>query len=107
LTPNPQSPHPPPLTYNASVKATHASNQPMAQPSIEPYTVALAQIDVTLGDLDANLEKHLRYVEQAKDAGASLLVFPECSLTGYYLQDITGTIGMSVSPPAPPLQTLL
>jgi predicted amidohydrolase len=79
----------------------------MTQASHELYTVALAQIDVTLGDLDANLEKHLRYVEEAKEQGASLLVFPELSLTGYYLQDITSTIGMQVSPPAPPLQKLL
>lgn len=74
---------------------------------IEPYTVALAQVTAKLGDLDANLCKHLEYVEQAKEAGASLLVFPELSLTGYYLQDITNEIGMRVSPPAPPLQKLL
>jgi NAD+ synthase (glutamine-hydrolysing) len=79
----------------------------MAQPSHEPYTVALAQIDVTLGDLECNLTKHLEYVERARDAGASLLIFPELSLTGYYLQDITNQIGMCVSPPAPPLQKLL
>ncbi len=79
----------------------------MAQPSHEPYTVALAQIDVTLGDLDCNLTKHLEYVERAREAGASLLIFPELSLTGYYLQDITNQIGMCVSPPAPPLQKLL
>src|SRR3954467_10070685 len=79
----------------------------MTQASHEPYTVALAQIDVTLGDLDANLAKHLEYIDKAREMGASLLVFPELSLTGYYLQDITNQIGMSVSPPAPPLQTLL
>src|SRR5207237_7985554 len=79
----------------------------MTAHSLKPYTVAIAQISVKLGDLEANLAKHLDYVEQAKDAGASLLVFPELSLTGYYLQDITNEIGMSVSPPAPPLQKLL
>lgn len=73
----------------------------------EPYTVALAQIDVTLGDLEANLKKHLEYVEQAKEKGASLLIFPELSLTGYYLQDITSVIGLRVSPPDPPLQRLM
>jgi NAD+ synthase (glutamine-hydrolysing) len=79
----------------------------MGEASLQPYTLALAQIDVTLGDLEANLAKHLEYVERAKDAGASLLIFPELSLTGYYLQDITNQIGMCVSPPAPPLQKLL
>ncbi len=79
----------------------------MPQPPLEPYTVALAQIDVKLGDLQANLKKHLEYVEKAKEADAALLIFPELSLTGYYLQDITNQIGMCVSPPAPPLLALM
>jgi predicted amidohydrolase len=72
-----------------------------------PYTVALAQISVTLGNLEANLEKHLDYVKRAKEAGASLLVFPELSLTGYYLQDITNAIAMRLDPPSPALRQLL
>lgn len=79
----------------------------MPQPPLEPYTVALAQINVKLGDMDANLKKHLEYVEQAKDAGASLLIFPELSLTGYYLQDITHEIGIPISPPGEPLRQLM
>jgi NAD+ synthase (glutamine-hydrolysing) len=79
----------------------------MPQIPYEPYMVALAQISVKLGDRDANLQKHLDYIDQAKEAGASLIVFPELSLTGYYLQDITSEVGMRVSPPAPPLKELL
>jgi predicted amidohydrolase len=79
----------------------------MTRPSLTPYTVGIAQINVKLGDLEANLAKHLEYVERAKEAGASLLIFPELSLTGYYLQDITNQIGMSVSDPPPPLQKLI
>lgn len=51
-------------------------------------TLALAQINTKLGDVDANLKKHLDYIRQAKSGGADLLVFPELSLTGYALQDI-------------------
>ena len=54
--------------------------------------IALAQINTRLGDVDANLEKHLVYAKQAKDAGADLLVFPELSLTGYALQDLASTV---------------
>src|ERR1700704_4651186 len=104
--PSPRIAHNPSLPYNACERKSIEQDH-MAQPSFEPYTVALAQIDVTLGDLDANLAKHLEYVDKAREAGASLLVFPELSLTGYYLQDITNQIGQSVSPPAPPLQKLL
>ncbi|MEA3441198.1 MAG: nitrilase-related carbon-nitrogen hydrolase [Chloroflexota bacterium] len=52
-------------------------------------TIALSQINTHLGDVEANLEKHLTVAEEAVAAGADLLVFPELSLTGYTLQDLT------------------
>lgn len=55
-------------------------------------TLALAQIGTTLGDVEANLEKHLTYIDRAADAGADLVVFPELSLTGYALQDLVSTV---------------
>ncbi|TMC32235.1 MAG: carbon-nitrogen hydrolase [Chloroflexi bacterium] len=51
-------------------------------------TVGLAQIDPALGDRDRNLERHREWVGQATAAGANLLVFPELSLTGYFLKDL-------------------
>ena len=51
-------------------------------------SVALAQIDPALGDRGRNLERHRQWVTQAAEAGASLLVFPELSLTGYFLKDL-------------------
>ncbi|MBN1146345.1 MAG: hypothetical protein JXA78_03745 [Anaerolineales bacterium] len=55
-------------------------------------TLALAQINTCLGAVEANLEKHLSLVEQARAGGADLLVFPELSLTGYGLQDLVSTV---------------
>jgi predicted amidohydrolase len=54
--------------------------------------LALAQINTRLGDVSANLEKHMDYIKQARAAGAELLVFPELSLTGYVLQDLVATV---------------
>jgi predicted amidohydrolase len=51
-------------------------------------SVALAQIDPALGDRGRNLERHREWVKRAADAGATLLVFPELSLTGYFLKDL-------------------
>jgi len=51
-------------------------------------SVALAQIDPALGDRGRNLERHRQWVTRAADAGARLLVFPELSLTGYFLKDL-------------------
>ncbi|SDG56311.1 Predicted amidohydrolase [Onishia taeanensis] len=47
--------------------------------------VGAAQINATLGDVDANLERHLDMIAKARHAGLELLVFPELSLTGYGL----------------------
>lgn len=50
--------------------------------------IGLAQISPRLGDVQTNLDEHLRYIEQAVAQGVELLVFPELSLTGYMLQDL-------------------
>lgn len=55
-------------------------------------TLALAQINTRLGDVPANLEKHLQLATEARSSGADLLVFPELSLTGYVLQDLATTV---------------
>ncbi len=54
--------------------------------------LSLAQITTKLGDVDANLEKHLSYIKQAKEQKTDLLVFPELSLTGYVLQDLVASV---------------
>lgn len=50
--------------------------------------IALAQCDVALGDVPANLERHRAWIGRARTERADLLVFPELSLTGYLLQDM-------------------
>jgi predicted amidohydrolase len=54
--------------------------------------LALAQISTKLGDVEANLEKHFYYIDQARAKKADLLVFPELSLTGYVLQDLVASV---------------
>lgn len=55
-------------------------------------TIAMAQIETRLGDVDANLAQHLEMIERASSQGAELIVFPELSLTGYVLQDLTPSV---------------
>jgi 5-aminopentanamidase len=47
------------------------------------YRVAGVQMEPKLGRLDANLEQILNWLEPAAMAGAKLVVFPECALSGY------------------------
>lgn len=55
-------------------------------------SIALAQINTVLGNVQRNLDKHMAYIEQAQSNGADLLIFPELSLTGYVLQDLVPTV---------------
>jgi NAD+ synthase (glutamine-hydrolysing) len=70
-------------------------------------TIALAQINTRLGDVESNLEKHLSLVKQARAEGADLLVFPELSLTGYVLQDLASAVAHSPTSDDPIFSQLL
>ena len=56
--------------------------------------VALAQIAPALGQLDANVVRHLEILADARERRADLVVFPELGLTGYLLQDLAGEVAM-------------
>lgn len=71
------------------------------------FTLALAQINTCLGDVQANLEKHLSYIREARAAGAELLIFPELSLTGYVLQDLAYTVAHRAKAEDPIFKPLL
>jgi NAD+ synthase (glutamine-hydrolysing) len=50
--------------------------------------VALAQIDVVVGDLDGNRATILGHLAEARARGADLVVFPELATTGYPPEDL-------------------
>jgi NAD+ synthase (glutamine-hydrolysing) len=50
--------------------------------------LALAQMNTVVGDLDGNLERITVRLEEARDAGAELVLFPELATTGYPPEDL-------------------
>ena len=50
--------------------------------------LALAQIDTVVGDLDGNRERIVSRLEEARGAGADLVLFPELAVTGYPPEDL-------------------
>jgi predicted amidohydrolase len=62
------------------------------------FTLGMAQINTMLGDPQANLEKHLAMIEEARQQDVDLLCFPELSLTGYSVQDLTSHVATSPDP---------
>jgi NAD+ synthase (glutamine-hydrolysing) len=50
--------------------------------------LALAQINVVVGDLDSNVRRITSAIGEAKRAGADLVVLPELAITGYPPEDL-------------------
>lgn len=56
--------------------------------NIIPLRVALAQVNVTVGDLQGNQARILQAMRQAHAAGAHIVCLPELALTGYPPEDL-------------------
>jgi NAD+ synthase (glutamine-hydrolysing) len=54
--------------------------------------IAIAQCAPALGAFKRNLAMHHEWIAKARAAGAGLVVFPELSLTGYYLKDLASEV---------------
>ncbi len=50
--------------------------------------LALAQLNLTVGDLSGNTARMLDYTSRARDCGADLVAFPELATTGYPPEDL-------------------
>ena len=61
--------------------------------------VALAQLAPRLGDVAANVTRHLELIGTAVAGGADLVVFPELSLTGYFLKDLVTETALRLDSP--------
>jgi NAD+ synthase (glutamine-hydrolysing) len=59
----------------------------MAGP-LAPLTLALAQVNPRVGDLDGNARLVREHIARARDAGAELVLLPELVLTGYPPEDL-------------------
>ena len=61
--------------------------------------IAIAQINPRLGDLQANLAFYEEKIRQGIKERAKLLVFPELSLTGYFLRDMVPSVALTLDSP--------
>src|SRR5436305_720559 len=56
--------------------------------TVGPLDIALCQINTTVGDVAGNERKIVASIEQARQAGAQLALFPELAVTGYPPEDL-------------------
>ena len=69
------------------------------------HRVALAQIAPALADRQRNVGLHLEQIKAARAQDADLIVFPELSLTGYFVRDMVPDV--AIAPDAPEIRELL
>src|SRR5213593_3840945 len=50
--------------------------------------LAMAQINVVVGDIEGNAQKIIEWIDRARDADADIVTFPELALTGYPPEDL-------------------
>jgi len=79
-------------TAGSSSPSADAEADVSARPA--PLRVALAQIAPALGDPERNLGMHLERIADARRQAADLIIFPELSLSGYFLRDMVPDVAM-------------
>jgi NAD+ synthase (glutamine-hydrolysing) len=52
------------------------------------FRLAMAQVNVTVGDMDGNTKKVIEYIQRARDLQADLVAFPELAIPGYPPEDL-------------------
>ena len=50
--------------------------------------LAMAQINVVVGDVEGNARKIIEWMDRARDVDADIVTFPELALTGYPPEDL-------------------
>jgi NAD+ synthase (glutamine-hydrolysing) len=55
---------------------------------MDELRIGLGQINPTMGDLEGNTKKILRYIQKAREKKADIIAFPELAITGYYPKDL-------------------
>jgi NAD+ synthase (glutamine-hydrolysing) len=88
-----------PVSASDERSASQSNEHPAA------LRVAMAQIAPVLGDVQRNLALHLEQIEAARRQHADLIVFPELSLTGYFVRDMVPDL--AVSPAGPEVRQLI
>lgn len=84
-----------PVQPDAAAAAPDAESSLLADPA-GSVIVAIAQFYPRLGDVAANLAAHRTIIAGAGAAGAGLVVFPELSLTGYFLKDQVPDVALTL-----------
>ena len=81
----------------ASEAAARPRSGPVHTDLVTVLRVALAQVDLTVGDIAGNASIVAQRTREAHEGGAQLIAFPEMTLTGYMPEDLVLRRSFSVA----------
>ena len=67
------------------------------QSEARPFRLAVVQMDPQIGAVERNTRTILERLEQAAVAGAQLIVFPECAVSGYVFESAADALPSTVT----------
>ena len=67
--------------------------------------IAIAQFAPKFADINANVTRQVEWAKEAREKGAQIIVFPELSITGYCLKDLS--LDFSLKPDSEKLKPIL
>jgi predicted amidohydrolase len=73
---------------------------------MDTWTIAAVQMDCRLGDKELNLQRMLSQLAAAQQAGARLVIFPECALPGYCFDSRDEALPFAEEIPGPAVESL-
>ena len=63
--------------------------------------IACVQMDVEIGDVEANRRKIVERIKESAERAAQLVIFPECALTGYCFESLEEAVPFAESVDGP------
>lgn len=76
-----------------------ATPEPQSQSASRTLGLRLQQSNPSLGNFQSNLDQQLAHAEAAAADGRQLVLFPELSLTGYFLKDQVAELAIELDDP--------
>ncbi len=62
----------------------------------DPFVAASVQMDIHIGQIAANVQRAVALLHTAADQGARLIVFPECTTSGYCFDSLDDALPLAI-----------
>src|SRR5262249_33131325 len=76
------------MAFAPKVVIMQSNLRPKGRRDMATTKIACVQMDIEIGNVESNRRKMIERLQASAEAGATLVVFPECALTGYCFESL-------------------